>query len=92
MELASRGVEGELAYYRYNSQLGEVTLRRDVFEASSEGWELTVRAHEDATEEVLTLSTTGDVIATKLGDDVRGKPQTQKEIAGIWRHKGLPLE
>ncbi len=90
--LASRGVEGELAYYRYNSQLGEVTLRRDVFEATSAGWELTVRAHEDATEEVLTLSTTGDVIETRLGDDVRGKPQTQKEIAGIWRHKGLPLE
>ncbi len=90
--LASRGVEGEFAYYRYNTQLGELTLRRDVFEATPEGWRLTTRVHEDAPEETLELSEDGKVTGQNLAGDVRGKPLGRKEIASIWRHKGLPLE
>jgi len=90
--LASRGVEGEFAYYRYNTQLTELTLRRDVFEATKDGWRLTTRVHEDAPEEILELSTRGDVTAQRLSNDIRGKPLGRKEIAGIWRHKGLPLD
>jgi len=90
--LAERSVEGEFAYYRYNTQLGELTLRRDVFEGTSDGWRLTTRPHEDAPDEILELSTAGDVVTQRLSDDIRGKPLGRKEIASIWRHKGLPLD
>lgn len=90
--LADRSVEGEFAYYRYNTQLGELTLRRDVFEATPNGWRLTTRPHEDAPEETLELDTKGNVTFQRLAGDVMGKPLGRKEIASIWKHKGLPLD
>lgn len=90
--LAARGIEGDLAYYRYNSQLSELTLRRDEFSASADGWTLTTRSHEDGVEEVIELDTNGDVQTLQIGDDVAGRTSDQKTILGIWRHKGLPIE
>jgi len=90
--LAERGVEGSFAYYRYNTQLGELTLRRDEFSASADGWTLTTRSHEDAAEETFELTSEGALDRGALGGGVRSAPIGQRELLGIWRHKGLPVE
>jgi len=90
--LADRGVEGEFAFYRYNTQRTDLSLRRDVFEATDGGWRLTTRSHEDAPEEVSELDRRGSLESQRLGEDVRAKATTQKDLLGMWRHKGLPLD
>jgi len=90
--LAERGVEGTFAYYRYNTQLGELTLRRDTFEASDNGWTLTTRPHEDAPEETRELTSEGALVRGTLGEGVRTAPIGQRDLLRIWRHKGLPVE
>ena len=90
--LAGHGVEGEFAFYRYNSQIGELALRRDTFTVSADGWTLTTKAHEDAPADVLELDHAGALVSEILGGDVHGTSSEQKSIAGIWRHKGLPID
>jgi hypothetical protein len=90
--LADRGVEGEFAFYRYNTQRTDLSLRRDTLEATKDGWRLTTRAHEDSAPEVSELDRRGRIVTQRLGEDVRAKTMNQKDLLGIWRHKGLPLE
>jgi hypothetical protein len=90
--LAERGVEGEFAFYRYNTQRTDLSLRRDTLEATEDGWRLVTRAHEDSARETSELDRRGRIVTQTLGDDVHAQTMSQKDLLGIWRHKGLPIE
>jgi hypothetical protein len=93
--LVRRGQPGEYGFYLYQSEFGNVRLRRDVLEAVPDApgvWRITTRLTEDKEPRVSLYKSTGDLISTRMADGTIVEPATRPRLLDLWRSKGLPLD
>lgn len=85
---------GEYGLYTYQSEFGNVRLRRDVLERPADGsemWRVTTRMHEDAEPRVSLYRDSGELISSRLPDGTILEPTTFERLMNLWKSKGLPL-
>jgi hypothetical protein len=85
---------GDYGFYVYQSETNNVRLRRDTLtrDESGEKWLLTTQHNEDRPAQVSTYDASGDFVQTALTDSVIWTPTTLKQLADLWRGKGLPMD
>jgi hypothetical protein len=85
---------GDFGFYVYQSEFGNVRLRRDVLEQVPDdpgSWRLTTRMTEDKEPRVSLYKSTGELISSRQSDGVIMEPITLDRLVELWRRKNLPM-
>lgn len=93
--LVRAGIEGDFAFYTYQTTSGTVRLRTDSLDQSDTGrelWTLTTRLNADAEPQVTTLTAEGEILNTAFNDGRRWEAIELDQLLRIWKSKGLPLD
>lgn len=92
--MLSTGFEGELGFYTYQSSTAAISLRRDSVErepGASDVFRISTRLRDTGDPQSYLHRATGELILGSLNDGVAMEPIELKELAGLWKRKGLPM-
>lgn len=90
----AKGREGEYGFYSYQSEFGNVRLRRDTLGEAQDragAWLLTTQMNEDRPAQVSIYNERGELIQTKLANGNIWVPIQLDRLAELWRSKGHPM-
>lgn len=94
--LVHEGVPGIYNFYRYQSSLAEIALRRDILELVDDEaaamWRLRSRTDENAAEDTTLLRKDGSLLRRTKSGGVVTEPVALDELKSLWKSKGLPLQ
>jgi hypothetical protein len=88
------GESREYGFYMYQSEFGNVRLRRDVSAEVADApgtWRITTRMTEDKEPRVSLYRSSGELISTRHPDGTIMEPTTFQRLVDLWRRKGLPM-
>ncbi|MGQ0626950.1 MAG: hypothetical protein ACT4PL_02480 [Phycisphaerales bacterium] len=87
------GLEGEVAFYLYQTTTQSVSLRRDaLLRGAGETWVISTREKEGVEPERYTYRATGELVRAELRDGVAMEPTTGDALMKLWQSKGLPVK
>lgn len=87
--IAQSRLPGEYAFYQFDSNLGKVTLRRDVYDRTGDSWVLTSRPSDGALANITTLERDGQIRKEELSNGTVMTPSTRDRLLAIWSNKDL---
>ncbi|MCC6661005.1 MAG: hypothetical protein IT437_08990 [Phycisphaerales bacterium] len=94
-QIMLRGAKpGDFGFYVYQSEFGNVRLRRDVLEQVPDdpsSWRLTTRMTEEKEPRVSLYKSTGELISSRQADGAVMEPTTLDRLVELWRRKNLPM-
>ncbi|MEM8835169.1 MAG: hypothetical protein AAGD00_05040 [Planctomycetota bacterium] len=90
--IAQSRLPGEYAFYQFDSNLGKVTLRRDVYERAADSWVLTSRPSDGALPNITTLERNGKILKEELSNGTVMTPSTRDRLLAIWSNKDLDFD
>ena len=88
------GLEGETAFYCYQTKTQAISLRRDVLAkqpGTADVWSIVTRERESAEPQKYLYKNDGSLIRAELEDGIAMEPSTLEDINAIWKSKGLPV-
>jgi len=91
----AKGRAGDYGFYSYQSEFGNVRLRRDTLAEPQDragAWILTTRMNEDRDPQVSIYNERGELIKTTLPNNTIWTPSSLQRLAEIWQGKGLPMD
>ncbi|HPO93645.1 MAG TPA: hypothetical protein PL072_09270 [Phycisphaerales bacterium] len=91
---ATKMVESDFAFYAYQPQLEQVSLRRDRVTKTGRGtdavWTVETNFTDDSPAQVSTYTAKGELISTTTGDGRVWEPVEPADLMRLWEAKGLP--
>ncbi|MCK6475572.1 MAG: hypothetical protein L6Q35_01935 [Phycisphaerales bacterium] len=93
--LIRTGLPGDYGFYVFQSDTGNIRLRRDLVSQPADrpdAWVIETRLNEDARKQVSVYTSTGTLISSTLPDGTAWEPTQLDRLAKLWRTKGLPME
>lgn len=88
-------LEGDFGFYVFQSDTGNIKLRRDVLIQPPEQpdtWVIQTRLSEDSKVQTSTYTAEGVLISSALPDGSVWEPTDLDRIAKLWRAKGMPMD
>ncbi len=84
---------GVYGYYAYESQLGKLSLRRDVYKAEGpDVWSIVTQVTEDSPETGTLVNLRGGIIRRELPGNIISEPVDRDRLRRLWRDKNLPVD
>ncbi|MCC6427531.1 MAG: hypothetical protein IT435_12000 [Phycisphaerales bacterium] len=86
---------GDYGFYVFQSDAGNIRLRRDVLSEPSDRpdmWEIETRIGEDAKPQISMYTREGVLISSVLPDKSVWEPIEQDALVRLWRNKGMPMD
>jgi hypothetical protein len=84
---------GEYGFYIYQSEFGNIRLRRDTFTPGADKtWTISTRVNEDREPQVSTYGDGAELVKTVLAEGGVWTPITLQRLAEIWAAKKLPMD
>ncbi len=93
--LIRHGVTAEFGFYAYQSSANTIRLRRDTLDhppERPEQWRVTSRPTEDSRPILSFFDSAGRHLRTEMPDGSFWEPTDLKELARLWKSKGLPMD
>lgn len=93
--LMVKKVPAEYGFYTYQSESGNIRLRRDVLEQPEDRaglWILTTRLNEDSQPHTTSLNERGELIHTMLPEGRVWEPTRLDRLVSLWRRANLPMD
>jgi hypothetical protein len=93
--LMVKKVPAEYGFYTYQSESGNIRLRRDVLEQPEDRaglWVLTTRLNEDSQPHTTSLNERGELIHTMLPEGRVWEPTRLDRLVSLWRRANLPMD
>jgi hypothetical protein len=84
---------GQYGFYSYQSEFGNIRLRRDTVAAATDGvgaWTIVTKMNEDRPPQTSTYTDRGELVRTNLQDGTAWTATTLQKLADQWRAKNLP--
>jgi hypothetical protein len=88
------GLAGEYGFYAFQSDSGNIKLRRDSLSqppGSLDAWVIETRLSEDAKTQTSTFKPDGSLISSRLPDGSIWEPVEKDRLIRLWRSKGMPM-
>lgn len=93
--LMVKQVPAEYGFYTYQSESGNIRLRRDILEQPDDRaglWILTTRLNEDSQPQTTSLNERGELIHTLLPEGRVWEPTKLDRLVSLWRRANLPMD
>ncbi len=92
--LVRTGLQGDFGFYVFQSDTGNIKMRRDVISQPSDRpdcWTLQTRLSEDGKLQTSTYTSQGVLLSSSLPDGSVWEPTDIRRLETLWKTKGLPM-
>ncbi len=93
--LVKGGIPADYGFYVYQSDTGNIRLRRDELSQPSDSpnvWRISTKLKEEGKPMVSLFNKKGELVRTEMPDGSRWEPTTLNQLVKLWREKNLPLD